>query len=142
MIKIIVKNNANVIMFDPIFETQDLADAWLNRMLSARVFGKPERWVREGEEDTSNALETLEVEDLAATETEPAITHIEYRLPAEYTIEQEDVSAQVEQEEINRQALQYLVDTDWYIIREMDEGTPCPSEIKAERAAARSRIQN
>ena len=112
MIKIIVKNNANVIMFDPIFETQDLADAWLNRMLSARVFGKPERWVREGEEDTSNALETLEVEDLAATETEPAITHIEYRLPAEYTIEQEDVSAQVEQEEINRQALQYLVDTD------------------------------
>ena len=140
MIKLTVKNKEDVITFAPIFETQELADVWLATMLAAKVFGKPERWVREGEENTSNALETLEVEDLAATETEPAITHIEYRLPAEYTIEIIDVTSQVEQEEINRQALQYLVDTDWYIIREMDEGVSCPADIKIERAAARTRI--
>lgn len=37
-------------------------------------------------------------------------------------------------------ALKFLADTDYLIIREMDAGTPCPVEIKAERAAARARI--
>jgi hypothetical protein len=41
---------------------------------------------------------------------------------------------------INAEARAYLAATDWFIIRELDEGTACPEEIKLERAAARARI--
>lgn len=61
-------------------------------------------------------------------------------LPAEYTIEIEDITAQVAQEAVNAEALAYLASTDWLIIREVDAGVACPAEIKAERAAARARI--
>jgi len=44
------------------------------------------------------------------------------------------------QELINDEALSYLAMTDWYIIREVDAGIPCPSEIRQQRALARSRI--
>lgn len=61
-------------------------------------------------------------------------------LPAEYTVEIEDITAKVAQEAINAGALAYLASTDWLVIREVDAGTPCPAEIKAERASARARI--
>lgn len=152
MIKLTVKNKADIITFAPIFETQDMADAWLATMLAAKVFGKPERWVREGDEDISAALETREIENLpmvpavfndSGVEIEaavPAVTYIEYRLAAEYIVEQVDITVQVEQERINAEALAYLASTDWYVIREMEGGVTCPSEIKTARADARVRI--
>lgn len=62
------------------------------------------------------------------------------KIPAEYTVEIIDITQQVEQERINKESLNYLTSTDWYIIREMDSGIPCPAEIKAARAAARAAI--
>lgn len=53
---------------------------------------------------------------------------------------QVDITSQVEQEKINKEALDYLASTDYLIIREMDNGTPCPADIKAARQAARQRI--
>jgi hypothetical protein len=45
------------------------------------------------------------------------------------------------QQEIDQQeALKYLASTDWYIIREMDSGVPCPAEIKQLRQAARLKV--
>lgn len=70
----------------------------------------------------------------------PAVTVPMVKLRAEYTIEILDITAQVEQEKINAEALAYLVSTDWMVIREVDSGLPCPADIKAERAAARARI--
>jgi hypothetical protein len=61
-------------------------------------------------------------------------------LPAEYTIEIEDITAQVAQEAINAEALAYLASTDWLVIREVDAGVPCPQDIKQKRAEARSKI--
>ena len=61
-------------------------------------------------------------------------------LPAEYTVEIEDITDQVEQEAINAEALAYLASTDWLIIREVDSGVICPAEIKALRAEARAKI--
>jgi hypothetical protein len=61
-------------------------------------------------------------------------------LPAEYTIEIEDITAQVAQEAINAEALAYLAATDWLIIREVDAGVPCPADIKVLRAEARAKI--
>jgi hypothetical protein len=45
-----------------------------------------------------------------------------------------------EQERINLEAMSYLDSTDWYIIREIETGVPCPQAIKDARAAARARI--
>lgn len=46
----------------------------------------------------------------------------------------------IEQQSINAEALKYLADTDWLIIREVDAGIPCPVEIKDLRAEARLKI--
>lgn len=40
----------------------------------------------------------------------------------------------------NSKHLKYLSDTDWYVVRQMDDGTPIPEEVKAKRAEARSSI--
>lgn len=45
-----------------------------------------------------------------------------------------------QQELDSQEALKYLAQTDWYIIREMDSGVPCPAEIKTLRAQARSKV--
>lgn len=58
----------------------------------------------------------------------------------EYTVEIIDVTAEVNQAKDNEQALKYLADTDWYIIREMDSGVECPSEVKQARAEARAKV--
>lgn len=133
MLKINIKNKQGLLGWSASFETQEEADNWIASQIENNCWGKSERWVKESDEDVSQALETRNVQVL-----ENSIT--EYKLAAEYTIEQEDITAQLTQEQTNKEALQYLADTDWYIIREMDEGTPCPSDIKIERAAARARI--
>lgn len=51
-----------------------------------------------------------------------------------------DVSAEMEQEKINAEALKYLADTDWLLIRSMETGIPMPEEVKAKRAEARLKI--
>jgi|688.fasta_scaffold763832_2 hypothetical protein len=42
-------------------------------------------------------------------------------LPAEYTIEIEDITAQIEQENINAEAKKFLGDSDWKVIRHQDQ---------------------
>jgi hypothetical protein len=70
----------------------------------------------------------------------PAVTEEWVKLRAEYTIEIEDISAKLEQERINREALEYLASTDWLIIRELDAGIVCPADVKQARSEARARI--
>lgn len=47
----------------------------------------------------------------------------------------EQISAQV-----NVEARQYLLDTDWYVIRWQETGEPIPVEVTEARAIARQRI--
>jgi hypothetical protein len=63
-----------------------------------------------------------------------------FKYPEGYTVEYIDISSQVKQERINAEALKYLADTDWLIIREVDADIPCPSDVKQLRAEARSKI--
>lgn len=92
--------------------------------------------------DEAGNIVQAEIPETPAVYSEaiPARTHKEVKLRAEYSVEIEDISAQVEQERINAEALAYLASSDWYILREIDAGVPCPAEVKAERAAARARI--
>jgi hypothetical protein len=92
-------------------------------------------------EEVSPAVEAvLDDQGVEVSPAIPAVTQKKVKLKAEYTIEIEDITAQVAQYAINTQALEYLSSTDWMIIREVDAGVPCPAEVKAERAAARARI--
>lgn len=47
-----------------------------------------------------------------------------------------DVTAEKESQD----ALAYLSSTDWYVIREADNGTPVPADIRAAREDARSKV--
>ncbi len=92
--------------------------------------------------DEAGNIVQAEIPETPAVYSEgmPAKTHKEVKLKAEYTIEILDISAQVEQEKQNAEALAYLASTDWLIIREIDAGVPCPVDVKAKRAEARSKI--
>lgn len=121
-------------------------------------FGKPERWVEEGSEPYSHEdvleekLEEISPEIPAVmgideakekvmlTPAVPAVTRKMVKLKAEYELQIEDITEQLQQEKINQESLQYLESTDWLIIREMDSGIPCPEEIKQKRAKARAKI--
>ena len=103
--------------------------------------GKPERWQPASEaHDIADVLETEQREVQAAEGEQPAVMQDWVKLRAEYTVEIVDITAQLEQERINREALEYLASTDWLIIRELDAGVACPAEIKQARAEARARI--
>jgi len=115
--------------------------------------GKPERLVPQSEpHDEADVLAVEQVEVQAAIpavldsegnilEAEvPAVVVPHVHLRAEYTVEVQDISAQLEQERINREALEYLASTDWMAIRASEGGKPMPEEIKQARAEARTRI--
>jgi hypothetical protein len=53
---------------------------------------------------------------------------------------QESVQSKMDQEAINKEALAYLLNTDWMVIREIDSGVPCPEQVKTLRAEARAKI--
>ncbi len=58
----------------------------------------------------------------------------------EYSVEVVDVTAEVEQEKVNKECLAYLAETDYLIIRELDNGVKCPEDVKAKRQECRSKI--
>jgi hypothetical protein len=99
------------------FKSQDELDSWLLKHTSKNTFGLPERPELDAEGNSTGVI-----------------------LPAEYEIVIEDITAQVEQEKINAEALAYLASTDWLIIREIDAGVFCPLEIKQKRQEARAKI--
>lgn len=151
MIKINIKKNGEITNSGS-FDSQEDVNVWLQHHVSANSFGKSERWVCEDQEDISNALEIRTVIDSPAISEEldeqgnviqealPETSHTEYKLAAEYTIEIEDITIQIQTKQESEQARKYLADTDWYILREMDSGVVCPQEIKDLRAAARLKV--
>ena len=45
-----------------------------------------------------------------------------------------------ERERINLESRNYLKETDWYVIRFVDEGTPIPEDIQLKRKEARAKV--
>ena len=164
MKKIIVKNKVGVAGWGAQMEDPT---AWIAECVAVNAWGKPERWVLHKDEllltgysaeqvaeayvdadvleERTNEIEpaveaVLDDQGVEVSPAIPAVTQKWVKLKAEYTIEIDDITAQVAQDAINAEALAYLASTDWLVIREVDAGTPCPADIKAERAAARARI--
>ena len=137
MKKIIIKNKAGEIGWGAQMEDPT---AWITECVASDAWGKPERWALYKDEPMAEAYDEADVLEEKVEQDSFGVDVKMVKLKAEYTIEIEDITTQIEQERVNQEALAYLSSTDWYIIREIDQGTPCPAEIKAERAAARARI--
>jgi hypothetical protein len=92
--------------------------------------------------DEAGNIVQAEIQEVPAVYSEaiPARTHREVKLRAEYTVEVVDITEAVALEKLSTEALRYLESTDWYIIRELDAGVPCPVEVKQARAEARSKV--
>lgn len=150
MIKYNVKRNGII--------TNSWTSDFANESYYEECFGNPERWVLHKDEplaklyDEADILEERVVEDIPAMdailddngiiiqEATPAKTHKEVKLRAEYTIEIVDITAEIEQQKTNEEALAYLASTDWMVIRQLDSGVAMPEEVRLARQAARERI--
>jgi hypothetical protein len=55
-------------------------------------------------------------------------------------INAEIVRPRQEQAKENAEARQYLSETDWYIIRELETGKKCPEEIRGKRETMRLKV--
>ncbi|MCS6281476.1 MAG: hypothetical protein HUM72_12660 [Dolichospermum sp.] len=63
-----------------------------------------------------------------------------FKYPAGYTVEYLDITDKINQESLNAEAVKYLLNTDWLVIREIETGKQCPPEVKQQRAAARLKV--
>ncbi len=117
MKKISISNSTTGRSWGASFESQTELDTWLAKHVAKNTFGLPERPELDAEGNPTGVI-----------------------LPAEYSIVIEDISAQLEQEAINSEALAYLASTDWVVVRASERGEPVPEDIKAAREAARARI--
>lgn len=57
--------------------------------------------------------------------------------PEEHEVEHTDITAALLAAKEKAEALKYLSDTDWYIIRKNETGVEIPAEVTTNRAAAR-----
>lgn len=57
-----------------------------------------------------------------------------------YTRKPDEMIAKTLQEQTNAQSRAYLAETDWYVSRFTENGTPIPEEVKAKRQAARDAV--
>lgn len=93
MIKVAIKNLSSIITHGAQFETQGGADSWIAAVGPTGAWGKPERWVHVEDieaqgEDIAQAIESQTTEGLEGPETS-------YHFGAEFTIEQTDITAEV-----------------------------------------------
>jgi hypothetical protein len=92
MIKVSITKN-NIVTNGSNFETQEEADAWIAQGVLENWWGLPQRWERLelGQTVPETALQTREVDAGLGSYTE-------YEMAAEYSISQEDITAQVQDE--------------------------------------------
>jgi hypothetical protein len=129
------------------FTTQAEADAWIAEGSKQQWWGKPAYTEvipakKELQEvilspevlDEDGNIITPAIKEMQLVEIEPEKT-IEH--PAEFEVQIEDITAEIEAQKAIDQALKFLSDTDWMIIRQAETGAPVPQEILVKRAQAR-----
>ena len=137
MKKVIVKDLSGMETYSAQMEDPQ---PWIESCVAKNLWGLPERWMLHRSELGSRPYEDS---DVILDEMRPdsdGSVHRWVKLRGQYTVEITDVTAQVAQQQINRDAEEYLTSTDWYIIREVDSGVSCPSDIRSLREQARQRI--
>lgn len=64
----------------------------------------------------------------------------ELTIAGDYTLRFVDVTQEIEQNNTNHEALSYLAETDWYVIRNIETGAEIPEEVLTNRAIARTKV--
>lgn len=122
-------------MFKINIQSQIHGERWLTKETQAEV-GVYLAEIQANEHWGKNAYSIPEVKDEQGNVVSEAQS-----FEAEYSVTVEDVSAEVEQERINAEALAYLAETDYMVIRAIENPSkPVPEEIALARQAARDRI--
>lgn len=164
MLQLTLKDSTNTTQITVQVTDQTLADAWIGNAASG-IWGKPDRWVNSSADD--KGIVSVPGEDITKSDQNrivtlvaaipavnavldndgnvvtpaqlavPAVTETQYHFLAEYTITQMDISAQVAQQAAVSEALAYLQSTDWYVVRQLDNGVAMPSDVKTKREQAR-----
>lgn len=121
MLKVSIKNiKSQQITNVAQFETQELAQEWIDRHSNMGSFGKLERLIPQSECSPEELAEALELLPEVIGEdgfVSPALA----RLPQTFEVIIEDITAQAEQEKINEEALKFLANSDWKVIRHRDQ---------------------
>jgi len=125
MLKVTVKNKESQRVTNQTqLATQEEVTAWISAQEVLKAFGNPQHQV--------------EILDEAGMSFEPKQFET---IPAEYIVEIEDITAQINQEAVNEAALRYLAETDYLVLRSIDDPSkPVSDEVKALRQAARDSI--
>jgi hypothetical protein len=135
MFKVTVKKNGVMTHARDDFSSLEEAQAFIAKQESKKTFGQPAQIIKTQVETSPAVL----AEDGSVLQ-EAVIEIQEQHIPSDYEIVIEDITAKLAQDQINAEALAFLAESDFYIIRQLDSGVPCPEEIKAQRQAARERI--
>lgn len=130
------------------FPSQEEAQAWLSSHEGMGTFGQKRQIIShpaistESQVEVSPAVIDEDGVEISPAQFETQVTEIPAReeIIEGYVVEIVDISAQLSQEVINAAALKLLAETDWMVIRQLENGTLIPSEILASRAAARAAI--
>lgn len=133
MIRVMVINTGREQVLQKDFATRELAVEWIKAGESKFLFGVPERWIHEDDLDFSgeDKAQARASKEAGGPDEDKKI----YLFPADYNIEIFDICIETES-----QALSYLQQTDWYVIRQMETGLAIPQDVMALRNAARLKV--
>jgi hypothetical protein len=134
MIRISINKNSQTTN-QGLFPSMEEAQACLTKHEGIKSFGQPKQIVPQQVE-----LSPAVIAEDGSVLQEAVVESKEVEIPADYEVVIEDLSAKLEQEKINAEALAFLAATDWMVIRAMERGEELSAELKAERQAARDRI--
>lgn len=119
MKKIEIFNTINGKKYKAQFETQEQADVWLAKHIAKNTFGPGERLVPVSECSEEELASALEILAPVMSEDGQELSPAQARLPKTYEVVIEDISAQIEQERVNAEALEFLKATDFKILRHL-----------------------
>lgn len=111
MLKISITKNSTI-THSAKFETQEMLEQWLAKHEKIGTFGTPAHTVQ------------LELTPAIIGENGEVIqeaTFEEVNVPADYTYEIIDISAQIQAQKNSADARKFLADTDWKILRHQDQ---------------------
>ena len=111
MIKISIKKQEQITN-QGLFPSMEEAQAWLAKHEGMKSFGQPKHTVQQQVELSPAVIaEDGSVLQEAVTEMQ------EIEIAGDYVVEIEDISAKLQQEQINAEALKFLADTDFKVLR-------------------------
>ncbi len=130
------------------FASEEAAMEWFGPRIDQGIYGQkhvPAQY------RTITVVTQEAVLDESGEEISPAVLEDQQELvrdeiPAAFVIEFQEVAdppiIDLEQQQINNAARAYLASTDWYVVRFLEAGIAVPSEVTAQRAAARSSVND